>query len=210
MSRRAMYVPASFAVDDPDRLFAFLHKYPFATLVTAAGDELFASHLPLLVDRDGGEHGTLRGHVARANPHWQAFDGQARALVIFHGPHAYVSPQWYVKRPAVPTWNYAAVHVYGVPRVIAEPERVSQLLVDLNQRFDHGPGDTLSDELRQSLEAAIVGFELTIDRWEGKFKLGQNRGVADRAGTVEHLSRSARAEDQLLAKFMREQGVLED
>ncbi len=205
-----MYVPASFAVDDPERLFAFLHDYPFATVVTAAGGELFASHLPLLVDRDRGERGTLRGHVARANPHWQAFDGQTAALVIFQGPHAYVSPQWYVKRPAVPTWNYSAVHVYGVPRVISEPERTSQLLADLNQRFEHGPGDLLSDELRQSLEAAIVAFELPIDRWEGKFKLGQNRGVADRAGTVEHLTRSTRPEDQLLAKFMREQGAMGD
>jgi transcriptional regulator len=203
-----MYVPASFAIDDPARLLSFMHDYPFATVVTAAGGELFASHLPLLVDPSRGERGVVRGHVAKANRHWQAFDGQTAALVMFQGPHAYVSPQWYVKRPAVPTWNYSAVHIYGAPRVVDDLQQVSQLLADLNQRFEHGPGDELPSELRQSLESAIVAFEMPIERWEGKFKMGQNRGVEDRVGTIEHLSRSARVEDQSLARLMREQGAL--
>lgn len=196
-----MYVPASFAVEDPVRLHAFLHEFPFAILTTAAG-ELLASHLPLLVDSSRGEFGVLRGHVARANPHWRVFDGQTEALVIFHGPHAYISPQWYVNRPAVPTWNYTAVHVYGKPRVIDDPRAVSQLLDDLTKRFEHGPGDVLDDALRQSLEAAIVAFELPIERWEGKFKLSQNRAAADQQAVIDHLTGSTRTDEQSLAAFM--------
>ena len=117
-----MYIPKSFQVTDPEVLAAFIRAHSFATLVSAVDGTPFATHLPLLLDQ-----GTLLGHVARANPHWQAFDGQREALAIFHGPHAYISPTWYATGPAVPTWNYAAVHVYGAPRLI-EGEALAALV----------------------------------------------------------------------------------
>ncbi len=108
-----MYIPAAFAVKDEAILFDFIDRHSFATLVSTIDDVPFATHLPVLLDR---ARNRLLGHVAYANPHWRCFDGVREVLIIFQGPHAYVSPSWYVETPAVPTWNYAAVHVYGVPR----------------------------------------------------------------------------------------------
>src|SRR5687768_13776546 len=113
-----MYLPATFGETRRDVLFDFIETYGFATLISAGGIETQVSHVPLLLDRSGGDGGRLIGHVARANPHWRAFDGAQTALAIFHGPHAYVSPSWYVTTPSVPTWNYAVVHVYGRPRTL--------------------------------------------------------------------------------------------
>src|SRR4051794_30428541 len=102
-----MYIPSAFRIDDPATLQAFMRKYSFATLVTADA-EPFVTHLPLLLDANHGRHGTLVGHVAKPNPHWQMDHERLTSVAIFHGPHAYVSPTWYrSKSPAVPTWNYA-------------------------------------------------------------------------------------------------------
>ena len=133
-----MYTPAHFAQQDLGKLHDAMEAYSFATLVTQQGGELTASHLPLLLQRDAGERGTLLGHMARANPHWRAFAGgpdgpplggaAAEVLVLFQGPHAYVSPSWYTTEFAVPTWNYVAVHAYGRPRVVEDPAAVRDLL----------------------------------------------------------------------------------
>lgn len=198
-----MYVPNSFAINDPEQCIAFLNEYPFVTLITAVRGEMFASHVPLLVERRKDDQWVLGGHVAKANSHWHAFDGANEALAIFHGPHAYVSPSWYPTQPAVPTWNYAAVHVYGRPRVIEDATLTSRLLDDLLQRFESGPAEKLADDFRRPLESAIVAFEMPIERWQAKFKLNQNRSAADRAAVVEHLSASKRADEQAMAEFMR-------
>ena len=110
-----MYVPASFAISDEKTLESFIERYDFATLTSSSSTGLVASHIPIMLRRSAGR-AVLIGHVARANSQWQQFDGTAEALAIFHGPHAYVSPTWYATSPAVPTWNYAVVHVYGKPR----------------------------------------------------------------------------------------------
>src|SRR5688572_14776013 len=107
-----MYVPSSFAPPDEASLFDAIEQYSFALLVTGGGDELVASHLPLLLDRTLGARGTLLGHMARANEQWQSAAGEP-ALAVFSGPHAYVSPTWYEATQVVPTWNYVAVHAYG-------------------------------------------------------------------------------------------------
>src|SRR5579884_840207 len=115
-----MYIPKHFAVHDPAWIRAFIDEYRFATLVTLADGEPFATHLPLLYEPGAGPNGLLRGHMARANPHWKSFEGSIQ-LAIFTGPHAYVSPTWYeTAGPAVPTWNYTAVHAYGKARVVDE------------------------------------------------------------------------------------------
>src|SRR5262249_39789477 len=113
----SMYIPGAFAVEDRAVLYDFLDRFGFATLVSVVDGAPFGPPLPMLLDREGGR---LLGHVARANPHWHGFDGEREALVVFHGPHAYVSPSWYAAALAVPTWNYAAVHVYGRPRPVTD------------------------------------------------------------------------------------------
>src|SRR5436853_579782 len=107
-----MYVPRSFAVSDEKILESFIERYDFATLTSSSSTGLVASHIPIMLRRSVGKP-VLIGHVARANNQWRHFDGTVEALAVFYGPHAYVSPTWYATSPAVPTWNYAAVHVYG-------------------------------------------------------------------------------------------------
>ena len=128
-----MYVPASFAVSDEKTLESFIERYDFATLITGSATGLVASHIPLMLRRSVG-NAFLIGHVARANSQWEHFDGNTEALAIFHGPHAYVSPTWYTTSPAVPTWNYAAVHVYGKPRAREEGDFTAAALRDLVAR----------------------------------------------------------------------------
>jgi len=189
-----MYIPKAFAVSDRSSLEAFIAEHSFATLVSIVGNAPFATHLPLILDPSQSPHGALLGHVARANPHWRAFDGAREALAIFHGPHAYVSPTWYATTPAVPTWNYAAVHVYGAPRIVEDDAGLSSLVDRLVAAYESGrpnlwPG-TLPAELKTKLLKSIVGFVMGIDRIEGKFKLGQNRPMADQLGVVQHLEAS--------------------
>jgi transcriptional regulator len=126
-----MYVPTSFRVEDEEVLADFIGRYGFATLVTAADGSPFATHLPITYDRDGGK---LVGHMARANPQWRAFEAGGEVLVMFQGPHAYVSPSYYASDFAVPTWNYAAVHVYGVAKAITEEEQLGRIV----DRYESG------------------------------------------------------------------------
>src|SRR5215469_5681813 len=123
-----MYIPAAFREQRTEILHAIIRDNSFATLVSQVNSELFATHLPFLLDASRGANGTLRGHMARANPHWQAFSAEAESLVIFQGPHAYISPGWYVSERAVPTWNYTAVHAYGVASILDGAECVRALL----------------------------------------------------------------------------------
>ncbi len=196
-----MFIPSSFRVDDRDTLFDFIERHGFATLVTDMDGSPFASHVPLLLDR---ENNLLLGHVARGNPHWNVFGSAAESLAIFSGPHAYISPSWYATAPAVPTWNYAAVHVYGVPRLLSA-ERTYEVVDMTVQKYEGSrpvpwPNE-MPVEFRQKLLAGIVGFEMPITRVEGKFKLGQNRSAADQAGMLAGL-RGDGAEANLLAEFI--------
>ena len=195
-----MFIPSSFRVDDRETLLAFMERYGFATLVTNHGGSPFATHLPLLVDR---ENNVLLGHLARANPQWEAL-GETEAFAIFSGPHAYISPSWYIAAPAVPTWNYAVVHVYGTPRLLS-PERTREIVDQTVRKYESGrpapwPND-LPEEYRRRMLAGIVGLEMPITRIEGKFKLGQNRSAADQAGVLEGLQKDG-VEAELLAEFI--------
>jgi len=131
-----MYIPPAFRIDDASKLTAFIRHHSFATLITHDGTAPFASHVPMLVRPDAGEHGTLVSHLARANPQWQHFASGQEALAIFHGPHSYISPSWYQTAPAVPTWNYAAVHAYGVPAILSDREQVAALLRELIATYE--------------------------------------------------------------------------
>ncbi len=202
-----MYLPPHFQVTDTAKLIEAMRRYSFATLVTQADGAPFATHLPLIYREEAGTPGTLIGHVARANPQWQHFATGAEALAIFHGPHAYVSPSWYTTEPAVPTWNYIAVHAYGVPRIIDDESWLEALVDELVQIYESAQPqpwpNQLPREFKSKLLKAIVGFEMPLTRLEGKFKLSQNRSPDDVAGVIAALSHSSHTEGRAIAEAMK-------
>ena len=196
-----MYLPNSFAERDLPTLFAFIEAHPLATLVTSSTNGLFATHLPLVLDRGAGPNGTLFGHVARANPHSRyVADDAAEALVIFTGPDAYITPEWYNTKHetgrVVPTWNYIAVHVYGRLRLRDDPTFLRPHLEALTRQHETPRpkpwhvSDAPADYIEQQLE--------------GKWKMSQNRVAADIDGVIRGLSESEAPEDQTVAAIVRE------
>jgi len=199
------YVPGHFRVDDAATLEDFVARNGFATLVSTGPEGLWTSHVPLLVGRGGDGRLRLEGHMARANAHWASLESAAEVLAIFGGPHAYVSPSWYAHHPSVPTWNYAVVHARGKARIV-EPEALPALLARLTRKYEEGrPApwrmEDLPAEFTPKLLAAIVGFEIAVERLEGKFKLSQNRRPADLEGVIAALEAEGQGE---LAALMRE------
>jgi transcriptional regulator len=181
-----MYIPKPFSVSPGETLRKLLPGASFATLVTSVAGALPAvTHLPVSFDPQTGVNGTIRGHVARANPHWRLFDA-APSLILFHGPHMYISPRDYATTVNVPTWNYVSVHAGGPVRILDNPADVRAVLETLtaeNERDRERPW-TISEvgESRvEGLMKAIVAFELTIETFEAKAKLGQNKAAEDRA-----------------------------
>lgn len=201
-----MYLPDAFAVTDPRLLSEVMRTFPFATLVSG-GDRLFASHLPFILDFGHPPFGRLRAHVARTNPHWLRLQAGTEVLVIFEGPHAYVSPRWYASRPAVPTWNYVVVHAYGRPRLVEDVASLRRMTTELTAQFE--PNQDVQDGLDSTVTfqdrmlGGLVGFEIEITRLEGKFKLSQNRPASDVAGVIHALAASAEPNDQATARWMR-------
>ena len=206
-----MYLPEHFRENKTTRLHELMRRHSFATVVSKQYGELMASHLPLLIDTARGERGTMVGHMARANPQWRSFDSSAEALVIFQGPHTYVSPSWYETELTVPTWNYVAVHAYGTPRLI-EGDGLLDILRGTVQRYESRFAepwtiDRLPDEFVAKLTKAIVGFEIPIARLEGKLKLNQNRTEADRRGVIAALSAAGDEMSMAVAQLMRQLAV---
>jgi transcriptional regulator len=200
-----MYLPKSFQIEDLPELHGFMQAYNFATLVTQHAGAPFASHLPFMLDAGRGPQGTLLAHLARANPQWRDF-AAGEVLVIFQGPHAYISPSWYATHPSVPTWNYAVVHAYGVPRIIEDHDTLHHMLAKLVDTHEAGftqpwrmdlPHDYLDKMMR-----AVVGFEIEITRLEGKLKLSQNRSEQDQHQVAEALGQSEHPLDRGVAELM--------
>ena len=195
-----MYIPKPFEITDPAWCHALMRAQSFAAMITADDAGVpFATHLPILVDPARGPLGTLRGHVARANPHWRYLAAGRPTLVIFAGAHAYVSPSWYATHPSVPTWNYVAVHAIGTGALVEDPEPVKTLLADLVRTYESsGPTawslEGLPADYLAGMQRGIVAFEIPIERLEGKAKLSQNRDAVDQARTREAL---AAADDPL-------------
>ena len=174
-----LYVPPHFRVDDRDALYAFMEQYAFGTLVSSGPAGMHVSHIPFLPER--GDDGAIRllGHVARGNEQWQAIEGAEHLVAIFQGPHAYISPSWYANHPSVPTWNYSVVHAHGKARLMDEAE-LHDLLMRLSATYEAGnPNPWRMSQLPpayvDSMLKMIVGFEIEVERLEGKFKLSQNR-----------------------------------
>jgi transcriptional regulator len=187
-----MYVPAAFRMDDVSELARFVEEHAFAVLVSAQRGDCVATHVPFLIERDG-DATILRAHMARANPQWRAW-GASEVLVVFSGPHAYVSPRWYESRDSVPTWNYMTVHAYGTPRLVEDRERVLDLVTALSRRYEGDARDAwdvreLSPERLEAFLDAIVAFDIAVTRLEASYKLSQNRTAADRRGAIAALRR---------------------
>jgi transcriptional regulator len=201
-----MYIPSHFAQPDRVQLHAAIERYSFATLISGPDGHLFANHLPLMLDRQEGPHGTLIGHMARANPQWHSAAG-TEVLAIFSGPHAYISPTWYQAQQTVPTWNYVAVHAYGRLKLMDDDGEVEALLhrtIGVYEAAEERPWKL--DESREFVSRMlrqIVAFRVPIERLEGKWKLNQNRPVEQRQRVIEVLSRREDENSRNIATLMR-------
>ena len=203
-----MYIPRHFAETRVEVLHDLIRRHPLGTLVVPTADGLEASHVPFEISPEPAPFGTLRCHVARANPIWQQIDPNRAVLIVFQGEQGYVSPNWYVTKQengkVVPTWNYVVVHAYGQPRFIEDPVWLRGLVTRLTDTHEAGraepwrvtdaPEDYLAKQLR-----AIVGVEIVLTRLIGKWKANQNRSAADVRGVIEGLT----AEGDAFASMMR-------
>ena len=204
-----MYIPEHFRVRDHADALAFMRSNPFTILVSAGPDGPFATHLPLAIC-ESGEQLRLRGHVAKANPHWQYLEANPQALVIFHGPHAYISPQNYNTREVVPTWNYGTVHAYGVARTFSAAGEKLSVLQELIPMFEPGYAEqwaSLSGAYRERMLSHIVGFEIAVTRVEAKFKLSQNRAKDEQEKIIASLGKEEDTAVSGVSRLMRDQGL---
>ena len=207
-----MYVPEAFRLDDADAIAEIADANGFALLVTAVGGPPAATHLPMLYETDPAPYGRLLGHLAAPNPQAAALGRLAEtggeALVVFQGPHGYVSPTWYGDDRQVPTWNYLAVHAYGVPRLLEDEGEVRALLHRLTARYESSRSrpwtiDMLADGQMRALMRGIVAFEMPVARLEAKAKLNQNKPEDARRGVVAGLEAEGDPGADALAAWMR-------
>jgi transcriptional regulator len=209
-----MYQPSAFREDRLEVQHDLIRTHPLGLLITAGPAGLLANPFPFLLDAEGSDLGTLRLHVARANPQWQELEAVEECLVVFQGPHDYVTPSWYATKretgKVVPTWNYATVHVWGRPRIMRDDTWLRRQLEDLTLsregqrtqpwKVDDAPADFVAMQMR-----AIVGVEIPIRRIEGKWKMSQNRPQADREGVITGFEEAGEA-GEVLAALVRERG----
>jgi transcriptional regulator len=206
-----MYIPEFNRLDDQAAALAFMRVNPFAILVSDNDGAPFATHLPVLIEDRGGEV-TLRAHVAKANPHWRMLDQEPQkdSLVIFHGPHAYISPALYEVRESVPTWNYATVHAYGQGKLLAADADKQQVLAELISQFDSSylnQWNSFDEDYRSRMLKHIVAFEIKVTRIEAKFKLSQNRTGIEQENVIQALAASPDSAVSGVADLMRQLGL---
>ena len=199
----SLYVPRHFTAESEADALVLIREYPFATLITSvAGAEPHITHLPLLLETDG----SLSGHMARANPHWQVF-AEGHTVALFHGPHAYISPRWYVDPSReVPTWNYSVAHVHGRPELIEDPAARLALVDRTSALFEPDIEPWKRQVEGGRLEAfikAIVAFRIVPERIESKFKMNQNKTVQDRQQVAAQLESSGHPDLRAMADWMK-------
>ena len=203
-----VYLPPAFTEKRPDILIDHIDRYDFGLLVSHGEAGLVASHIPFLIER-AGDQLHLQCHLARPNPQVADLARGGEVLAIFHGPHAYISPNWYATGPSVPTWNYADVHAYGTVRLIEDDEWLRGFLVRLSERHEaRNPlpwrMQDLPEPYVQAMLKGIVGFDIAVTRLEGKYKLSQNRPAADRPSVIDALETQDDGEARAVARLMRE------
>jgi len=204
-----MYTPPAYAETDEALLRKRMREWSFATLVTYGANGLNATHLPFLVE-DDSPHGLLTTHLSRANAQYQDLKTGAPALVIFQGPHAFISPSWYTNRRTFPTWNYTAIHVQGVPDVIEDTAAIHAVLKRTVATYDTPLGGAwvfgaMPEELIASRLKAIAAVRIPIARIEGKMKLNQDKSVADRLGVIAALEKQGDEQSLAVAALIRSQ-----
>ncbi|MEO6839640.1 MAG: FMN-binding negative transcriptional regulator [Bradyrhizobium sp.] len=211
-----MYQPSAFREDRIEVQHELIRTHPLGLLITAGPSGLIANPFPFLLDDEGSDTGTLRLHIARANPQWRELEAIEECLIVFQGPQDYVTPSWYATKretgKVVPTWNYATVHAWGRPRVMNDDVWLRRQIEDLTRsreslraepwQVDDAPADFVAAQMR-----AIVGVEIAISRIEGKWKMSQNRPPADRLGVIAGF-RGAGEAGEAIAGLVAERGGL--
>jgi transcriptional regulator len=208
-----MYLPPYHVETDVPVMQALIQTHPLGTWVMSGAEGLVANHIPFVLDPARGPHGTLRAHVARANPVWRTLVGGTDSLVIFQGPQSYITPSWYPGKLAdgkvVPTWNYTVVHARGVAQAIEDPAWIHQLVTDLTQANESSRpqpwqvSDAPADFIAQ-MARAIVGIEIVLTGMEGKSKLSQDETLVDRQGTVAGLAAQGDSNAAALSRLVQE------
>lgn len=207
-----MYVPQNFAETDVSVLHRLIRSHPLGAVITVTAAGLDANHIPLVLQPDAGPLGTLHGHVSRANTLWREASPAVDALIIFQGPEAYISPSWYPAKQehgkVVPTWNYVVVHAHGRLRAIDDPAWVRAHVEQLTDTHESHRGvpwhvDDAPADFINPLIAGIVGLELEVTRLTGKWKVGQNRSVADREGAAAALEGAGTDAARAMAALVR-------
>lgn len=198
-----MYIPEYFKIEDKETIYDYIKKYSFATLFSQHNGKPYATHLPLLMNKD--EH-ALYGHIARANKQWQDWIDQ-QILVVFQGPHCYISPSYYETNKAVPTWDYVSIHVYGKIELINEKNRVLNFLNDLVNKYEKSDSPYNYQDLDpvsiEEMMKELVAFKLTITNIEAQAKLSQNQSIERQEFIIKHLESSDEQNDRQVADLMR-------
>ena len=208
----SLYIPKPQRVEDLRFLHDFMDEFAFVDLVTVS-PSLRITHIPVWLDRAAGRYGTLHGHISRQNPQRTSLAGGQTGVIVFHGPQGYISPTWYATTGnVVPTWNFAVVHATGKLRAVEGHQELNDLLSKLIAKFEAFEGTSydftkIDESYKNGLMGGIVGFELEIDLLEGKFKLGQDRGLADRQSLLKKLgeARAPRSLREFTASFYERQ-----
>lgn len=185
------YIPDHHRVNDRKVIHDFMDEFGFASVITAH-PSIRITHIPVLLDREAGSWGRILGHVARANPQQRTFDGKHESLILFRGPHRYISPGWYATERAVPTWNFTAVHASGRAKLVEDNAKLAALLERLVAKYEAYEKssyafDKLPAAYKEGMMKNIVMFEMPVERVEAKFKLGLERSAADREGFLSGL-----------------------
>jgi transcriptional regulator len=196
-SAASLYIPKPQLVEDRRFLHDFMDEFAFVDLVTVS-PTLRITHIPVVLDRATGPYGTIHGHISRQNPQSATFDGRQTGVIVFHGPHGYISPTWYAKTGnVVPTWNFAVVHATGKLRPVDGEKPLYELLSKTIAKFESYEGTNydfakVDDSYKYGLMKGIIGFEMEIELLEGKFKLGQDRSPADKQSLLQKLGNGRR------------------
>ncbi|WP_312470271.1 FMN-binding negative transcriptional regulator [Neobacillus sp.] len=198
-----MYIPKHFKMDDDETIYGFIEKNSFATLISQHNGEPYATHLPLTLDK---EKGILYGHFARPNGQWKDIENQ-QILVIFQGPHCYISPSWYETNKAVPTWNYVAIHVYGQMEMVMEGQELFDSLVEMVNKYEKPDSSyqlkDVDSSFIEGMSRGIVGFKIKIERIEGKTKLSQNHLVDRQELIIKQLENTSDQQNKQIANLMK-------
>jgi transcriptional regulator len=203
-----MFIPNAFTMIEITHKHQFIEEFGFGVVISSANG-LSGTHLPFVLHAEEGEKGVLYAHCAKANPLWKNLEGQ-NVLVIFTGPHGYISPSWYITKPAVPTWNYSAVHAYGVASLL-DPQETLKAVDQVVEKYEPQllvKRDIVTDQIKHKMLAAIVGFKIELTTLEGQLKLGQNRSKDDQTGVLNALNNTNNLNDLMLSNYMQKMNLV--